>query len=1048
MAFSHLHSHSEFSIFYGNDGAGSALQRVEHAESLGQDSLVISDHGVLCGIPEHLQACKEYSVKPIIGIEAYFKPDASLKDDQHARNWHLILIALNEQGWKNLIKLSTLSATEGFYYKPCVDYEMLEKYSEGVLCSSACISGYLPWLIQDPNSDERDIDECIEKHLQIFGKNYRFEIMPHNLPDQRDINAKLSNLSIKYNVPLLATGDSHYPDETWQETQDLLLMISTGQTPTTRAKKKAEGSDVYESTVPLHLFSEREMVKRFAEDHPYLHKDTVLEAITESQRIADLVEPFELDTSPKMPKVSSGKEDSLDILQEWCEEGLKRIDKLTLDNEYWQRMNYELEVIQNMDIADYFVLVGKMVRWARDQGIRISSGRGSAAGSLVCYLIKITTVDPIAHDLLFERFLNPSRKGLPDIDLDFEPTQRERVKEWLQNEYGADKVSNIVSYGTFGARGAIKDVSRVMGLDFGTVNNVTKEIPEARDVGGQHNIPPLEVLRKDNNAIATFAKAHPSVWKHALRVEGRVKQVSQHAGGVVVTDKALDNYMPLMRAPSSGLIVSQWSSRADMDVISMLNILKIDILSLDGLTRQGETVRTIEERTGEKIDLDDLPVVRDPSQVDPEVMELFSKGQTLNVFQFGGSPGIKNLLRHVKPDKFEDLVAVNALYRPGPIKDAFKYGDLKHGEIPVTYWHDAVKPILENTYGLMIFQEQLQEIAKELGNFPPSEADDMRKATSKLYRMGSLEARQFMSQYHDMWIKGCEDHGLSEIESETIWKYMLAFASYSFNKAHATSYSLFGYQDAWLKVKYPLDAYAASLTIDDNPEEIIMEARGRDVAILNPDINISEPEFTIAEDSIRYGLSKVKYVGDAAVKRILKNRPYSSYHDFEDRVRGQQCNSRVREHLLKAGAFDSLGERKDVLLGDKRSQEIEALGIAISGTGDSIKYRDLIENKIHSSDEAAMLKEGQKVIFGGELSSIKEHIIKTGSNKGKTMAYVTVAYRDNVWDCTLFRAKYEKYSSLLKQGSVIMGHGRKGERGDILVDAMIDINKFAQKIKQ
>lgn len=1044
MGFCNIHAHSEGSLL---DGAGTPRERAEQAVNLGQKSLSISDHGNMIMAPQHIKACKKVGIKPLVGIEAYFKPDRFQKDDQHRKAFHLLLTAKDQEGFNNLIKLSSEGHTSGFYHKPCLDYSLLKEYGKGLICSSACISGYLPFLIQ--RSEEHEARECIEKHLAIFGENYRLEIMPHDVPAQALVNLALAEFSLEYDIPLLATADSHYPYKEWQETQDVLLMISTGQTLTQREKKREAGEDVYEMNVPLHMFSEDEMYEIFSTNHPSLTYNTVEEAIEESQRISDLVEEYDIDRTNKLPKVNIGKNKSSEqIIYNWCIEGLNRIGKRH-DEVYESRLKHELQTLIDMGVTDYFVLVGKMTRWARSQGIRISSGRGSAAGSLICYLIKITTIDPIAHDLLFERFLNPNRKGLPDIDLDFEPSRIPEVKDWLKKEYGEDKVCDISAFGTYHPKSALKDVARVLDVPFYEVNIVTKLIPEAGDVGGAGNVPPLETLRTQYEGIDKFSKKYPDVWKHAIRLEGQTKQLSKHAAGVVITDKPITDYMPLLKGKDS--IVTAWSSRAEADTISEMNILKIDILSLDGLDKQGETIRMIEKDIGEDIDLDTLPIVSDPNAIDPEILEIFASGSTLGIFQFGGSKGITNFLRHIKPDRFEDLSAVNALYRPGPLEggDAFKYGDLKNGKIPVTYWHESVEPILEKTYGIMVYQEQMQQIAQTLGNFSPSESDDMRKATSKIYRMGRVEAQEFLSKYKEQWDKGCKENGLLQEESDHIWERMLSFGSYSFNRSHAASYALFAYQDAYLKKSYPHEFYAALLSQHpDKAEQIIRESKQLDIEILSPDINKSKDRFTVTSEGLLYGLVAVKYVGYEAYKEIKKKRPFKSLEDFTNRVEQRKCNSRVVEYLTNAGAFDAIGARESVPDADKRESEVEALGVALSGSPDINKYETIYDERISTEPEYQRMLEGSAITFGGEISALKEHRIKAGKNKGKPMAFATIIYKNNEYEATFFSNMYEKYRDILFQGNLIMCHGRKSDRDSILVDSCIDIEKLARVIEK
>lgn len=1037
--FINLHNHSEYSLL---DGAGNLKQRAEQAKKLGQKAVSISDHGNLIGAPEHIEECNKLGLKPIVAVEAYFVPDRHIKDKHNRQNWHLLLIAKNEQGWKNLIKLTTEAHLTGFYHHPRVDWELLEKYHEGLYCSSACVGGYLPQLIQQGN--ERKVIDCIEKHLSIFKDDYRLEIMPHDFPAQRLVNIKLANLAFKFGIPLLATGDSHYPYEDWKDTQDVLLMLSTGQTVENRKKKRELGEDVYEINAPLHMFSEKEMYESFAKHHPDLPKDVVIRAIEESGLMAEKIESFKISKESKFPKFKN-KEDSILTIKKWCREGMDRIGK-NGDPEYEDRLTNELKTIQDLGVTDYFYLVGLVVRWARDEAkIRVSSGRGSAAASLVCYLSRITMIDPIAHEFLFERFLNPNRKGLPDIDIDFEHTRREEIKAKFIELLGDDCVANISAFQRFGPKAALKDVARVLDVPFYEANRASKEIPEAKDVGGAGNVPPLKKLRKTIPEVDQFFNKYPEVWKHAVRVEGHVKGLSQHAAGLVITDKPITEYMPLIKGKNE--ILTAWSDSARSPIISDYGFPKMDVLGLDSLTKQGNTLRLIKERTGEDIDLDELEVAKNPEAVDQEVLKFFREGKTLGIFQFGGSKQIASFLRHMRPDRFEDLVAANALFRPGALEggDAYKYGDLKRGKIPVSYWHPSVEPYLKKTYGIMCFQEQLMQIAQELGGFSPGESDDMRKATSKLYRMGRKEAQEFMSQYYDKWSKGCEVKGLKKHESDAIWERMIAFGSYSFNRPHAGSYALIAYQDAFLKLRL-MEFYATLLTFEKNIEDIIREAKDLGVKILPPDINRSGPEFTITDEGLRYGLLSVKFLGKNAEEEILQKRPFNSIDDFKERIEKKKCNKRVFDSLLWAGAFDSLGGREVIPVDQKRQMEIKSMGVALSAKELSREYISVLEKRINTEDQVAGMTEGSKAVVGGELTTVKRHKIKRGRNQGEIMGFVTISFQGNSYDCTIFKEKFDKYQSIIKEGNVILLKGRKGENEEILADSMIEIDKLIEAI--
>lgn len=1042
MTYVNFHAHDHGSTNDG--GTGTPRQRVEAAKEIGQDTLSITNHGNLVTVPDHLRVCAANGIKPIVGMEAYFKPDRFKQDKDNKKNHHLLLTAKNQEGFNNLIKISSEAHTSGFYHKPCVDYQLLADNSAGIICSSSCIIGYLSWAIQQ--GDDHLIDEIITRHTDIFGDDYYLEIMPHAVPAQKTVNLALQQLSADYDVPLLATNDSHYPFEDWKDTADVMLMICTGQTVVKRQAKEDKGEEVYEVDLPLHMFSEQEMWDAFQRHHPDLDDREIRKSLEISQTIADEIEDVAIDTSPKMPKIKADKP-SLTILGEWIHEGLVRIGKEN-DPEYIDRSDYELSVISDFRVEDYFVLVGKMVRWARENGIRISSGRGSAAGSLVCYLTRITMIDPIAHGLIFERFLNPDRKGLPDIDLDFQSDRIDEVKQWIIDEQGEGTVYDIGSFGTFNPKGAIKDVARVLNIDYVETNTVTKLIPDAGDVGGAGNVPPLAKLRQDNAFIEEYASKYPEVWTHATRLEGQIKQLSKHAAGIIVSDRPLNNYIPIMKGKHS--FVTSWTARAEADVISEMNLLKIDLLSLDGLTKQGDTIRMIEELTGDIVDLDELPVVSDPSAIEPEIMVQFQKGLTLGIFQFGGGRGISNFLKHVKPDRFEDLVAVNALYRPGGLGggDAFKYGDIKQGKIPIEYWHESVIPLLEETYGILVYQEQLQQIAQALGNFSPGESDDLRKATSKLYRMGKTKAQEFIQGYYETWIKGCEENGLEKNKADYIWERMLAMGAYTFNKSHSSSYALAAYQDAYLKHHYPHAFYASLLTneAEEKADEIIAEAKQLAVNVTPPDVNNSEAAFTVVGDKLVYGLASVKYVGEKAVEQLQKYRPFESFDDLESKVQKKSVNKRVKEYLVKSGALDTLGMRDSWSVEEKRNGEIEAMGVALSGSGELEKYADIIEERCNTEEEFELMDDGDGLTVGGEITNVKEIIVKRGKYKGKEMGFVNLSYGINQYECTFFTQQYLKYKKYLKVGTPVLVMGKKSDRGQTIVLKMVTAEKLTEAL--
>jgi DNA polymerase III subunit alpha len=1036
--YCNLHSHSDGSLL---DGAVTPLQRAKKAAELGQTSLSISDHGTLMNIPDHLHACREFDIRPHVGMEAYFKPDRLLKDDQNKKSFHLLLTAQNQHGWHNLIKLSSESYKSGFYYKPCIDYELLKKYSEGIIACSGCISGYVPRLILN-GASQSEINEAIEKHLEIFGDNYYFEIMPHDINEQRIVNQHFSKLALDYNIPVVATNDSHYENNEDSKTQDILLMIATNQTIDKRKAAKEAGEEVYSfgDKDTLHMMSEDELLDTFKKYHPDLTTSFVKEAILNTGKISSNIEDIKLDDSLKIPKIYDDPNKSKSVLEEWCNEGLKRIGKEN-DQVYIDKLNYELSVVYDMELQDYFVMAADIVRWARDKEIRISSGRGSAAASVICYLTKITMIDPIAHKFKFERFLNKNRKGMPDIDLDFDPERIEEVVEYINDRYGKDYVCAISAVGTYKPKSSIKDVARVLSIPFNEVNAVTQFIPDPP------NTPDLHTLYKDYDEVAEFLDKYPEVKRHAFAIEGMKKQLSKHAAGIVISDKPITDYMPIMRGKTG--YVTAWSDTAGAEWITGLGCMKLDILSINGLTKQGRTIDSIYRRTGEKIDLDSLSIATDPNSADEKVLDVFRSGMTLGIWQFG-SKGASRFIKDISPDSFIDIVAANALYRPGGTQggDAFDYAPIKNGKRPASYWHPSVKPFLQNTHGIVAFQEQLMDIAEELGGFTPTEADELRKVISKLYRMGPVAARKEMDKYEPQWIKGCKEHGLSEDEALHIWERYQAFGGYGFNFIHASSYGFTSYQDAYLKAYYPMDFYSSELSFESDVDKVIREAKFSNIYVKPPDINNSDAEFKIDEDKILYGLRSVKYVGDKAIKAIAAYRPYSSIEDFRQRVPRNDANKRVLEHLISAGAFDNLGGRENLSKDEKRKLEKESIGVELTGSEESVKYSDILDARVKSEDQIENSTPGEGLTIGGEVTEVKEIQIKNGKYKGKPMAFVNLEYKMDSYNCIFFTDKYYKYKNLISPGNILIARGRKSDRGGIIIDTAAKLEDLAKALEK
>ncbi len=1032
MSLVHLHRHSEYSLL---DGTGTAPQYAALAAAMGQEALAITDHGTLAGALHHYEACNELGVKPIMGMEAYFKPNRHLKDNDNKKYYHLVLHAKNLTGWRNLMRISSEAYKTGFYYKPCVDFELLRLFGEGLICSTACVSSYLNQAIL--TADSTAVDNTIAELQSIFDDDLYIELMPHDFDDQRLLNIELVNLANDKSIPFIATIDAHYPYKDWADTQDILLMIATGQSLAKRKKKKEAGEDLYTFDCDtLYLMSEEQVYETFAQYHPHLTHDTVREAVKTTQYLADTVERLEISKAPKRPKFDGKSEDTV---LAWCAEGMERIGKQD-DQEYIERLEYELSVLRKNNAVDYFAIVGDICRYANNNGIRLGAGRGSAAGCLVSYLIGITQLDPIAHGLLFERFLNPDRNEAPDIDLDFQSDKREVVKQYVSDKYGADHVADICSHQSFKPRITIQKVSRVFDLH--------KEAFLVTDTIDPLERKQLEDLRKLNPLLDKYAKDHPEPWRHAVRLQGQVHTKSKHAGGVVVTDKPISDYMPTAIG-SNGETITEWSASAEFNIIGEYGFDKIDFLGISGLQMQEYACDLIEKRTGERIKLNELPVLKDPWSVEQDVLDGFAKGFVLGVFQFTGSPGFARLIKSIGANWLGDIGAANAIYRPGPLGANVdkKYAERKFGREKVSYYHESVEATLKETYGLIIYQEQIMELVKQMAGFTGGEADNFRKAISKEYRLGLEHVRLFLEDkgYKEKFWQGCRDRNISDVIAEEVWHNILAFGDYGFNKSHAYCYAVQAYQDMYLKVKYPAEFYAALLTHDpDLSPKVLREARKFDVDIKSPDINKSSFGFTIDDGAIRYGLKAVKNLGDKGVKAILDGQPYRSIDDFLDKVPPRACNSRARESLIKAGAFDMFGAREGWNPIEVSEGEKESIGIAVSETNVLKKYNSIIDQYATKDIIVSHLDDGAPVVAAGEIVEVKEWKSRSGP-----MGFFTVEYEDNNWSCTAFNDLWTQNLDLIQVGKPVILRGRKNtfkDKESIIVDAICHIEELAMEI--
>jgi DNA polymerase-3 subunit alpha len=982
----HVHKHSEFSPL---DGAGNANQYSWQAVRNGQTHMGLTDHGRLGGVLEHFHACRhpeayddpfepdkkrssDERITPILGLEAYFRRNRHM-ETEHTWAHHLCLHAASLNGWRTLMRLSSKSWVRrenggGFYGKPCIDFEMLDSDHEDIIVSTACLGSPLAWFVMQ--GDDVGAKRFLRKMRKVSKNGVVWlEIMPHDMDEQREYNLAIVNLAAETGDPLIATGDVHIPFASWERTHEVLRLASYKQTFTHRESKRDAGEEIYTEAIDtVFLSSGEEMFAQFQEYHPDLDESIVLEAMANTHEFTKQFNWYVVGKSTKAPEVDV---DADEVVNEWVSEGWGNL-LAKYPEEHWEdwpqdvyaeRIDYEYGVLRDKGVLPYFYIVGDFVRWAKStkglpaldrhgkvrtdahgnaiyegtkRPIRVGLGRGSAAGSLVSYLIGITAIDPIPHKLLFERFLNPDRVGYPDIDMDFETELtvittedgrsldgRECIKEYLKRVYGHDHVVDIIAYQTFAPRVAIRDVCAVYEIGYQHVGMITESIGDTergleRIANG---IPDKDI--EPNYLVANLRKDHPDIWEVLLNIEDQILRDTRHAGGVVITPKPTTHYMPTQLGADEETLVTAWADRADFPIMADYGFLKYDILGVRSLSKHQVAMEYVERYYDEQFEPNELPALRDPKAVDQAVIDIFVNGLMWEVFQFGGR-GITQLLRHIKPDNATDISVANALYRPGPIKIAFEYGDRKNGKVPVTYWHDALEPILGETLGLMCFQEQMMEVVKVLGNFTGGQADAMRKAVSKLYRLPGDKAQQFMAQFKEQWMAGCYANGLREEDGENIWTIrMLPLGNYLFNRSHSSSYGLQAYQDGWFKVHYPLAFYAAALTLgnrkqmkkDERREWLksgLREARIFDIEGVPPDVNRSDIGWAIDQGRLRYGLVSVSEIGSGLAQDVLSHRPYEDFSDFINKV-GSGFGADKIAALAKAGAFDELEDRKYLL---------------------------------------------------------------------------------------------------------------------------------------
>ena len=1052
MSFTHLHVHTEFSLL---DGSNKIKEYVNRVKELGMNSAAITDHGVMYGVIDFYKAANAAGINPIIGCEVYVAPnsrfdrEASHGDDRY---YHLVLLAENNKGYQNLMKIVSKGFVDGYYYKPRVDMEVLETYHEGIIALSACLAGEVQrYLVRGMYEEAKEVAYKYEK---CFGKgNFFLELQDHGIPEQKTVNAQLLRLSEETGIELVATNDVHYTYADDAEAHDILLCIQTGKKLSDENRMRYEGGQYY-------VKSEEEMRKLF----PY-----ATQAIDNTQKIADRCH-VEIEFGvTKLPhfEVPEGY-DSWTYLNKLCHEGLiqRYPDK---HEELAPKLDYELSVIKNMGYVDYFLIVWDFINYARTHGIPVGPGRGSAAGSLVSYTTGITNIDPIRYNLLFERFLNPERVTMPDIDIDFCYERRGEVIDYVIEKYGKDCVTQIITFGTLLAKGVIRDVGRVMDLPYSFCDTIAKMIPNELGI----TIDKALVMNPELRAMYESDETVKTLIDMSKRLEGLPRHSSMHAAGVVISQKAMDEYVPLSRA-ADGTITTQFI----MTTIEELGLLKMDFLGLRTLTVIKNAVDLVEKNHGIKIDVDHI------DYDDKKVLDSIGTGKCDGVFQLE-SAGMKNFMKELKPQSLEDVIAGISLYRPGPMDFIPKYIKGKNEPESISYVCKELEPILEPTYGCIVYQEQVMQIVQDLAGYTMGQADNIRRAMSKKKQyVIDAERQNFVYGNEEQGIKGCIANGISEDAANQIYDSMVDFAKYAFNKSHAAAYAVVAYQTAYLKYYYPVEFMAALMTsVIDNTKKVseyIYSCRQMGIPVLPPDINEGEGVFSAVNGNIRYGMYAIKSIGRPVVDTILEERhangEYKTLQSFLERVASREVNKRAVENLIKAGACDGLdgnrqqmmnvyavvmdnlaSEKKKSMSGqmtlfdfaseeDKKDYEIkfpeleeyskeiklgfekEVLGIYLSGhplEDYEAKWRKNIsavtaDFLLDEETNEVKVTDNEVVIVGG---MITEKTIKYTKNN-KTMAFITLEDLVGTVEVIIFPKDYEKYHHLLNEDEKVFIRGR------------------------
>lgn len=1086
MAFVHLHTHTEYSLL---DGSNKIKNYVSRVKELGMNSAAITDHGVMYGVIDFYKEAKAAGINPIIGCEIYVAPNSRFdRESGHGedRYYHLVLLAENNIGYENLMKIVSIGFTEGYYYRPRVDFETLEKYHAGLIALSACLAGEIPRYLVRGFYDEAK--KIAQKYIDCFGKDHFFlELQDHGITDQKLVNPQLIRMSEELGIELVCTNDIHYTYEEDVESHDVLLCIQTGKKVTDEDRMRYDGGQYY-------VKSEEQMQNLF----PY-----ALQAVENTQKIADRCHVEIEFGNYKIPKydVPDGFSSAEDFLKHLCDDGFK--EKYENNQEYdkeqcdaiYQSMQYELDIIRKMGFVEYILIVWDYINWCRTHDCWVGPGRGSAAGSKVCYCTGITNIDPVKYNLLFERFLNPERVSMPDIDVDFEYAERHRAIEYVTQKYGADSVTQIVTFGTMAARGVIKAVGKALDFPYAEMDRVAKMVPMELNI----TIEKALQMNPELRALYEGDKAMHDLIDMAKKLEGLPNHTSVHAAGVVIYPGIASDYVPLGRS-------NDGSPTAEYNMVQLeeLGLLKMDFLGLRTLTVLKDAVKNIKASKGIDIDIDHIDVN------DKKMLDFIGSGKTQGVFQLE-SAGMQNFMKELKPQSFEDIVAGISLYRPGPMDFIPDYIKGKNNRDEITYVTPELESILEPTYGCIVYQEQVMQIVQKLAGYTMGQADNIRRAMSKKKQyVIDAERKNFVYGDESQGIKGCIANGIDEKAANSIYDSMVDFAKYAFNKSHAAAYAVISVQTAWLKCYYPVEFMAALMTsvIDNTTKaaEYLYHCKELGIAVLPPDINVGFGEFTTEGTNIRYGLYAIKSLGRQVIDSIIEERErggnYRTLQDFIERTQSREINKRAVENLIKAGACDSLDgtrkqmisiqgmlmdqvahKKKSMMSGqmslfdlvseeEKQSYEVkypqvgefdkemllgfekEVLGIYLSGHPLE-EYMDKMKKNITATttdfmreedDGAVKVKDNQNVVIGGMVSS--KSVKFTRNNQA--MAFLEIEDLAGTVEVIVFPKSYERYQHYLNVDEKVFIVGRvtleDEQNGKLICERIISFDDTQKEI--